>query len=56
MIDYTTYTDKELRDLIDPEINKGGIPFTAVREAYKRWPEEYITETKDSEHGTMTTS
>jgi len=36
MTDFKTLTDKELLDLTDAKINKGGIPFKAVQEVQKR--------------------
>ena len=35
-IDYTKLSDKELISIVDPSINKGAIPLSAVSEAQKR--------------------
>lgn len=43
--DYTKLTDRELKDIIDPNINKGGIPLLAVKEAQIRFPEKYLNRT-----------
>jgi hypothetical protein len=34
--DYSKMTDNELLSIVDPNINKGGIPLLAVMEAQKR--------------------
>tara|TARA_R110002126_G_scaffold1121_1_gene6732 strand:- start:2560 stop:2787 length:228 start_codon:yes stop_codon:yes gene_type:complete len=36
MIDYTKFSDKDLLDITDAKINKGGIPLKAVQEVNKR--------------------
>jgi hypothetical protein len=35
-IDYTKMSDRDLINIVDPNINKGGIPLAAVAEAQKR--------------------
>ena len=35
-IDYTKMSDRDLINIVDPNINKGGIPLPAVTEAQKR--------------------
>jgi len=42
MEDYSKYTDEELKNVIDPTINKGGIPLRAVLEDQKRNPRKYV--------------
>lgn len=34
--DYSKMTDNELLSIVDPNVNKGGIPLLAVMEAQKR--------------------
>jgi hypothetical protein len=48
MKDFKTLTDKELLDLTDAKINKGGIPFKAVQEVQKRGLRKYINRTINS--------
>jgi len=35
-IDYSKISDRDLINIVDPNINKGGIPLAAVVEAQKR--------------------
>jgi hypothetical protein len=35
-MDYTKLSDEELMKIVDPNVNKGGIPLAAVKEAEKR--------------------
>jgi hypothetical protein len=35
-IDYTKLSNEELSQIVDPNINRGGIPLAAVAEAQKR--------------------
>ena len=44
-IDYTKMSDMDLINIIDPNINKGGIPLAAVAEAQKRKLKKYSRKT-----------
>jgi hypothetical protein len=48
MTDYTKLSDKELLDITDPSINKGGIPLKAVKEEQRRFPENFTNRTVTS--------
>lgn len=45
-IDYTHFSDRELNDIVDISINKGGIPLKAVQEHQKRFPKNYTRSTR----------
>ena len=46
--DFTTWTDKEILEYINPNINKGGILFSAVQESQKRGLKKYVNRTVHS--------
>lgn len=48
MENYTKLSNKELLDITDIKINKGGIPFKAVEEVKKRGLRKYINRTINS--------
>lgn len=48
MTDYTKFNDKDLLDITDVNINKGGIPFKAVQEVQKRGLRKYFNRTINS--------
>ena len=41
--DFSKWSNKDLLDYINPNINKGGILYVAVLECQKRFPELYVT-------------
>ena len=44
-IDYTKMSDRDLINIIDPNINKGGIPLAAVAEDQKLRLKKYTRKT-----------
>ena len=48
MNDYTTFSDKDLLDITNININKGGIPLKAVMEVKKRGLRKYTNRTINS--------
>ena len=46
--DYTKFSDKELLDIVDVKINKGGIPLKAVQEVQRRGLKKYVNRTINS--------
>jgi hypothetical protein len=47
-IDYTTWTDQEILNITDINLNKRGIPYKAVQECQKRKLRKYTTKTVTS--------
>jgi len=45
---YLTYTDQELLDLTDAKLNRGPIPFGAVKEVQRRGLKKFINRTINS--------
>ena len=41
--DFSKWSNKDLLDYINPNINKGSILYVAVLECQKRFPERYVT-------------
>ena len=48
MTDYTKFNDKDLLDITNVNINKGGIPLKAVQEVQKRGLRIYVNRTINS--------
>jgi len=48
MTNYTTFSDKDLLDITNININKGGIPLKAVQEVQKRGLRKYVNRTVNS--------